>query len=349
MARMVHAGQFIGVVVVIMLILALVLSLMTSMAGSSRTLYQASLDGWLPKYLAKVNAHGAPTNAMLTNLGFNLLLLADVGYGVRHRRGEYRLSDLQFPEFERRLDPSAGPPAAGTAVARAELDPRAPAPCCRSSIWPSWDSAPTCTAPERSRPGSIFAALIVPVFVYRHYIQDKGSIPAADGRRIWRYGRRRAAHQARGHLALRGARARHRRGGGDASRWRSTEPCWSPASRASPSMRRCAPDHARPLSPDAGHGARRGRPAARAARDAAAAARATRRAPACSSMPAPAAGDASAAERAARDRAVCRCRRCGCSPTIAALLGEFRIAPRTNPSWARGSTWRGRKASSASP
>jgi len=36
-----------------MLILALVLSLMTSMAGSSRTLYQASLDGWLPKYLTR--------------------------------------------------------------------------------------------------------------------------------------------------------------------------------------------------------------------------------------------------------------------------------------------------------
>ena len=75
MAKMVHAGRIIGAVVVVMLILALVLSLMTSMAGSSRTLYQASLDGWLPKYLAKVNAHGAPTNAMLTNLAFNLVLL----------------------------------------------------------------------------------------------------------------------------------------------------------------------------------------------------------------------------------------------------------------------------------
>ena len=75
MAHMVHAGRLVGVVVVIMLILALVLSLMTSMAGSSRTLYQASVDGWLPKYLAKVNPHGAPTNAMLTDLGFNLVLL----------------------------------------------------------------------------------------------------------------------------------------------------------------------------------------------------------------------------------------------------------------------------------
>ena len=49
--------------------------LMTSMAGSSRTLYQASLDGWPPSYLAKADQHGAPTNAMLTNFIFNLLLL----------------------------------------------------------------------------------------------------------------------------------------------------------------------------------------------------------------------------------------------------------------------------------
>ena len=53
---MVHAGPLIGAVVVIMLVLALVLSLITSMAGSSRTLYQASVDGWLPKYLSKVNS-----------------------------------------------------------------------------------------------------------------------------------------------------------------------------------------------------------------------------------------------------------------------------------------------------
>src|SRR5271156_4262600 len=84
MAKMVHAGAIIGLLVVIMLILALVLSLMTSMAGSSRTLYQASLDGWLPKYLARVNSRGAPTNAMLTNLGFNLvlLLLSDIVFVI---------------------------------------------------------------------------------------------------------------------------------------------------------------------------------------------------------------------------------------------------------------------------
>src|SRR6202789_4455641 len=93
MAKMVHAGRLIGTVVVVMLVLALVLSLITSMAGSSRTLYQASVDGWLPKYLSKVNSHHAPSNAMMTDLCFNLFLLlmsdsvfvigaANVGYMI---------------------------------------------------------------------------------------------------------------------------------------------------------------------------------------------------------------------------------------------------------------------------
>ena len=52
-------------------------------AGSSRTLYQGSIDGWLPRYLSHVNHNGAPTAAMWTDLGFNLILLSiastDVG------------------------------------------------------------------------------------------------------------------------------------------------------------------------------------------------------------------------------------------------------------------------------
>ena len=114
MAKMVHAGKLIGVVVVVLLILALVLSLMTSMAGSSRTLYQASLDGWLPRYLSKCNAHGAPVNAMWTNLVFNLFLL-------HHRRGQCRVPDVQFPEPERRLDPPGRSPGPVPPVARANV------------------------------------------------------------------------------------------------------------------------------------------------------------------------------------------------------------------------------------
>ena len=129
---MVHAGRLVGIIVVIMLILALVLSLMTSMAGSSRTLYQASVDGWLPKYLTKVNAHGAPTNAMLTNLGFNLLLLllSDIVFVIGAANIGYLI--VQFLEFECGLDPSPGPPAAGASMARARPGSSPRVRSCRS-------------------------------------------------------------------------------------------------------------------------------------------------------------------------------------------------------------------------
>ena len=176
MAKMVHAGAIIGLLVVIMLILALVLSLMTSMAGSSRTLYQASLDGWLPKYLAKVNSHGAPTNAMLTNLGFNLLLLllsdtvfiigaANIGYllfnflnlnaGWIHR--------LDRPRQERPWRAPTWILAAGAALSFVNL----------AFMGFGADVYGAGTL----KTGLLFAALIVPVFVYRHYIQDKGRFP----------------------------------------------------------------------------------------------------------------------------------------------------------------------------
>jgi len=176
MARMVHAGQFIGAVVVVMLILALVLSLMTSMAGSSRTLYQASLDGWLPKYLAKVNSHGAPTNAMLTNLGFNLLLLllsdsvfvigaANIGYLI------FNFLNLNAGWIHRMDRPGQERPwraptwilAAGAVLSFVNL----------AFMGFGADVYGAGTL----KTGLIFAALIVPVFVYRHYIQDKGVFP----------------------------------------------------------------------------------------------------------------------------------------------------------------------------
>ena len=176
MSRMVHAGAIVGTGVVIMLILALVLSLMTSMAGSSRTLYQASLDGWLPKYLAKVNSHGAPTNAMLTNLGFNLVLLllsdtvfvigaANIGYllfnflnlnaGWIHR--------LDRPRQDRPWRAPTWILAAGAVLSFVNL----------AFMGFGADVYGAGTL----KTGLIFAALIIPVFVYRHYIQDKGTFP----------------------------------------------------------------------------------------------------------------------------------------------------------------------------
>src|SRR5271166_1503478 len=176
MAKMVHAGRLVGIVVVVMLILAVVLSLMTSMAGSSRTLYQASVDGWLPKYLTKVNAHGAPTNAMLTNLGFNLLLLllsdivfiigaANIGYllynflnlnaGWIHR--------LDRPRQERPWRAPTWILAAGAILSFMNL--------AFMGFGADVYGAGTLNT------GLVFAALIVPVFIFRHYVQDKGSFP----------------------------------------------------------------------------------------------------------------------------------------------------------------------------
>ena len=176
MAKMVHAGQVGGVVVVVMLILALVLSLMTSMAGSSRTLYQASVDGWLPRYLSKVNAHGAPTNAMLTNLVFNLVLLllsdsvfvigaANIGYLIFNflnlNAGWIHRCDR--PRQERPWRAPTWILAAGAVLSFVNL--------AFMGFGADVYGSGTLTT------GLVFAALIVPVFIYRHYIQDKGAFP----------------------------------------------------------------------------------------------------------------------------------------------------------------------------
>ena len=178
MAKMVHAGPLIGAVVVVMLVLALVLSLMTSMAGSSRTLYQASLDGWLPKYLSKLNSHGVPTNAMLTNLAFNLLLLlmsdyvfvlgaANVGYLM------FNFLNLNAGWIHRMDRP------------RQERPWRAPKVIIAAGAFLSFVNlafmgmGADVIGAGTLKTGLVFAALIVPVFVYRHYIQDKGAFPKA--------------------------------------------------------------------------------------------------------------------------------------------------------------------------
>jgi amino acid transporter len=177
MARMVHIGGTVGgAFVIIMLILALVLSLMTSMAGSSRTLYQASLDGWLPKYLSRLNRHGAPTSAMWTNLAFNLALLlmsdyvfvlaaANVGYLI------FSFLNLNAGWIHRMDRPNQARPwrapswiiAAGAFLGFVNLA--------------FMGMGADVTGVGALRSGLIFAALIVPVFVYRHYLQDKGQFP----------------------------------------------------------------------------------------------------------------------------------------------------------------------------
>jgi amino acid transporter len=178
MADMVHVGRLGGTIVVVMLILALVLSIMTSMAGSSRTLYQSSLDGWLPKYLSKVNQHGAPTNAMLTNLGFNLLLLlmsdyvfvlgaSNVGYLI------FNFLNLNSGWIHRMDRPNQARPwkaptwiiGAGAVLSFVNL----------AFMGFGADIYGRGTLMT----GLLFACLIVPVFAWRHFVKDKGQFPPA--------------------------------------------------------------------------------------------------------------------------------------------------------------------------
>jgi amino acid transporter len=80
LASMLNAGPAITKILVILLFFSLLMAIITAMAGSSRTLNQGGRDGWLPKYLGHLNSHGAPTRAMWTDLAFNLILLSMSNY-----------------------------------------------------------------------------------------------------------------------------------------------------------------------------------------------------------------------------------------------------------------------------
>lgn len=166
---------------VILMILALFLAIMTAMAGSSRTLYQGSRDGWLPKYLRKTNRHGAPVGAMWTDFGFNVILLAlasdaggyfyvlaisNVGYiifnflnlnaGWIHRIDSSHLNrPWKAPNW------LIGVNTVLAFVNALFLGAGAKVWGYENALWS----------------GLVFAALIIPVFLFRHYVQDGGHFP----------------------------------------------------------------------------------------------------------------------------------------------------------------------------
>jgi len=176
LGRMVGGGALVAKLIVLMLLLSLLLIVMTSMMGSSRTLYQASVDGWLPRYLSRVNAHGAPTAAMWTDLGFNLILLMMSDYLT-----VLTVSNVCYLFFNF-LNLQAG------WIHRMD---RAGAP--RPFRCPSWllgagavlgfvnmvfvGAGADVWGQGTLRNGLIAAGLILPVFVFRHYVQDKGIFP----------------------------------------------------------------------------------------------------------------------------------------------------------------------------
>lgn len=176
MSHMVRGGAFVEHVLVIMLVLALVLSIMTSMAGSSRTLYQASVDGWLPRYLSHVNEHGAPTRAMWTDLTFNLILLlmsdyvfvlaaSNVGYIIFNffNLNAGWIHRIDRPNWERPFRAPTWVLAAGAILSFVNVALMGMG----ADVWGA----------DTLKTGLIFASLIIPVFLFRHYIQDKGVFP----------------------------------------------------------------------------------------------------------------------------------------------------------------------------
>jgi amino acid transporter len=176
LSGMLGGGQFLGNLLVIMLVLALLLSIMTSMAGSSRTLYQASVDGWLPKYLSHVNDHGAPTRAMWTDLCFNLILLmmsdyvfilaaSNVGYIIFNflNLNSGWIHRMDRPKWDRPYRAPTILLVVGGILAYVNLAIMG----LGADVW----------GQGTLKTGLFFAALIIPVFIYRHYVQDKGIFP----------------------------------------------------------------------------------------------------------------------------------------------------------------------------
>lgn len=183
LGNMIGGGKVITQIFVILMILALFLAIMTAMAGSSRTLYQGSVDGWLPKYLSRVNSHGAPTGAMWTDFVFNLILLAlasnaagyfyvlaisNVGYII------FNFLNLNSGWIHRidsgHVDRPWKAPTwlIGTNTILAFVN--ALFLGAGAKVWGYSDALWS---------GIIFAALIIPVFCFRHYVQDGGKFPAA--------------------------------------------------------------------------------------------------------------------------------------------------------------------------
>jgi amino acid transporter len=181
LGTMIGGGPVITQIFVILMIMALFLAIMTAMAGSSRTLYQGSRDGWLPKFLGKVNTHGAPRNAMWTDVAFNVFLLAlasdaggyfyvlaisNVGYilfnflnlnaGWIHR--------IDSAHMERPWKAPTWLIGLNTILAFVNalfLGAGAKVWGYENALWS----------------GLIFASFIFPVFWYRHYIVDGGKFP----------------------------------------------------------------------------------------------------------------------------------------------------------------------------
>lgn len=176
MGLMVGGGDFVFGLLIIMLVLAVLLSITTAMAGSSRTLYQGSVDGWLPKFLKRTNKHGAPTAAMWTDLAVNLVLLMLSDYifvlaGSSVCYMIFNFLNLNAGWIHRVDRPNAvrpwKAPTALIAIGGFMAYVNAFLLGFGSYVW----------GPNAIWFGLVGVALVIPIFIYRHYVQDKGKFP----------------------------------------------------------------------------------------------------------------------------------------------------------------------------
>ena len=181
LAGMVGGGGLVKSLLVMLMILALLLAIMTAMAGSSRTLYQGSVDGWLPRYLSHVNEHGAPTRAMWTDLIANLFVLAIASTDATSFFFILAVSNCGYIIFNflnlnsgwiHRLDNG-----------HIKRPWRAPTWLITIGALFAYVNAIFMGAgakvwnPMALWAGLFTAALIIPVFCFRHFIQDGGKFP----------------------------------------------------------------------------------------------------------------------------------------------------------------------------
>jgi len=181
LGNMIGGGKVVTQIFVILMIMALFLAIMTALAGSSRTLYQGSRDGWLPKYLGQVNDKGVPSRAMWTDFTFNFFLLA-LASDVSGYFYVLAISNVGYILFNF-LNLNAG---WIHRIDSAHLD--------RPWKAPSWligintllafvnalflgAGAKVWGYSNALWAGLLFASLIIPVFWFRHYLQDGGKFP----------------------------------------------------------------------------------------------------------------------------------------------------------------------------
>jgi hypothetical protein len=176
LTAMIGGGIWVQRVILVLLTLTLTLTIMTALSGSSRTLYQASVDGWLPHYLSRVNANGAPVGAMMTDLVFNLLLLlmSDYVFVLAASNVSYLIFNflnlnacwihrIDRAERIRPFKVSKTLLSVGIFLSFFNLVLMG----FGADLW----------GPGTLLTGAVFSALIIPVFIYRHYVQDHGVFP----------------------------------------------------------------------------------------------------------------------------------------------------------------------------